>query len=136
MKKQKGFIALISAIIIGALLLTLTVGVSMTGLFGKFNILDSESKERSVGLAEACADTAIYDFSLGLTYTNPIPVGSDNCTIVSITDNEPTPGKALIKTQASFNKTVTNLIIQIDNSALTIDSWEECSNLTPDPAAC
>ena len=134
--KQDGFIALMSAIIISVLLLAIVLSLGFSGFFARFNVLDSESKERSVALAEACGDTAIYNFAQGSTFTGVVTVGSETCNIISVQDNAPVAGKALIKTQKIVNKAATDLKIQIDDTALTIDSWEECPNLTSSSTGC
>lgn len=122
--RQTGFIALISAIIISVLLLTITFTVSMTGLWGRFNILDAESKERSSNLAEACADIAILNLAQSQPQPlNPVHVESDECNIVSITPGSQTT----IKTQAIINKAYTNLVVVI-NSDYSIVSWNEVLN--------
>ena len=86
LKSQEGFIALISAIVISFLLITITVALNFVGFYGRFNILDSEYKETSVGLAEACADSAMLQLVQGIM---PLPgtivtVGSNQCTLVSV----------------------------------------------------
>ncbi len=55
---QKGFIALFSVIIISFVLLLLTVSMNFAGFAGRFNIFDSESKERSNALANGCLEKA------------------------------------------------------------------------------
>ena len=140
-KDQSGYIALMSAIIISVLLLVITVSLGLNGFFGRLNILDSESKERGVGLAEACADTAILKLANNLDYTlvpadHLIPVGSDTCDIFSINPTPPRTSSVTIKTQAIINKATTNLLIVVDSNDFTITSWDECSNLTGSPSSC
>lgn len=129
--RQNGFIALTSAIIISVLLLAITVALGFSGFFGRFNILDSESKERSSALAEACGDTAILNFAQDQSY-NPsnqsVTVGSDHCKIVSLAT---AANQTTIKTQACINKSVTNLQVVIDSTAFTITSWDEVPNFSP-----
>lgn len=124
---QEGYIALVSAIVISVLLITITVGLGLDGIFSRLNILDSESKTRSIALAEACADTAILNVAQGNNQpANPVTIGSDQCTIrcaLSAGSN------TTIETQANFNKAYTNLKVVIDNNTLTIVSWEEYPNL-------
>ena len=143
---QQGFIALMSAIVISVLLLAITLTLGLTGFFGRFNVLDSESKERSIALAEACGDSAILKLSQNVSYI-PSPafnfatqtggenvmVNSDKCVIVSV-DTSGT--LKTIKTQAVINKAYTNLRIIIDTSAFTIQSWDECTNLTASMSSC
>ena len=130
---QQGFVALISAIIISALLLTITITMGMTGIFSRFNVLDSESKERSSALAEACADEAIMklasdkDYKLVSPDDHNIAVGSDTCDIVSLSPATPRSFPITIQTRGVINKSYTNLVVTI-NSDYGIDSWEEVSN--------
>ncbi|OGI57591.1 hypothetical protein A3B85_00765 [Candidatus Nomurabacteria bacterium RIFCSPHIGHO2_02_FULL_37_13] len=53
-----GFIALMSAIIISAILLLIVTNLSLTGFYRRSNVLDSELKEKSSALAEACIESA------------------------------------------------------------------------------
>lgn len=133
---QHGFVAIMSAIVISILLLAITVGLGFSGFFGRFNILDSENKERSLALAEACADKAILNFVQNQTY-NPVnecvevgdvcPDGTNICTIVSkIFSGSGTT----FKTQACINESVTNLEVIIDNN-FTVTSWQELPNFSP-----
>ena len=134
--RQSGFIALTSAIIISALLLAITLTIIFSAYFARFNVLDSESKERSIGLAEACADTAVLDVIEntipGSFPTSEINVGTaypnDKCIIYDIVTDSPAVGKTTIKTQASPNKAFTNLQIVIDSNDFTVQSWEELPN--------
>jgi hypothetical protein len=123
-KKQNGFIALISAIIISVLLLTITVTLGMTGIMSRFNILDSESKERSIALAEACADKAIFNLAQSVISPSTISVGSDSCSIVSVNSSTPLANQTTIKTQAIINRSYTNLLVVIDTD-FKILSWDE-----------
>ena len=132
---NSGFIALISAIIISVLLLVITVTVSMTGILARFSVLDAESKERSIALAEACADNAILKLATNIDYAllatdHNIPVGSDTCDIVSISPAPPRSGLITIKTQGIFNKAYTNIKAVIDSDDFTISSWGECANMS------
>lgn len=137
---ESGFIALMSAIVISVLLLAITLTLGLIGFFGRFNVFDSESKQRSSGLAEACADKAILETSKGAYSTNKVinvgPTSADSCTIISATKNQPSVGQSLIKTQAVINKAYTNLKIIVDSKTFTVQSWDECPNLTATPDSC
>ena len=58
-KRNKGFVALMSAIIISVILLLIITNLSLTAFYSRSDVLDSELKDRSSALAEACVDTAI-----------------------------------------------------------------------------
>lgn len=135
-KSGAGFIALMSAIIISVLLLAIILAVSLSGFFSRFNISDSESKQRSLGLAEACMDNASLSLieNPGATIVNKIvAIGSDQCTIVS---GAQSTGLNIVKAQAVINQAYTNLRIIFDPSLSRITSWQECPNLTSSASAC
>ncbi len=135
LQTQSGYIALMSAIIISILLLAITVNLGFNGFFGRFNILDSESKERSSALAEACVDTAVLNLAQGST-PSPLPanisVGSESCKIFSVQYDTPVLDQATIKTQAVINKAHTNLQVIINNN-FEIISWKECPTFSSCP---
>lgn len=124
-----GFIALISSIIISVLLLTIVVALNLTGFLGRFNILDSELKERSLSLAEGCVDIALLNLARNPNYTGgaTVNVGDDSCNIQAIQDDTPMMGETTIKTKSVFRKAVTNLEIVADSGNLSIVSWKECA---------
>ncbi len=124
--------ALMSAIIIATILLAITLGLGFSGFFTRLNILDSESKERSAALAEACVDAAILDSANNLYQSNKtVSVGKDICTIIS---SQNTGGQTLIKTQAIINGSYTNLkVIATNTTAFKIISWDECATFTTCP---
>jgi len=129
---KSGFIALISAIVIAFMLVIVTVALGMTSFFGRVNIFDAESKERSLGLAEACVDKAISSLALDFTPLNNVeinvgPSSDDKCTIVSTELNQPTGGQTRIKTKSVINKAYTNLTVVIDIDYETV-SWDEVVN--------
>ncbi len=123
-KKNTGFVALISAIIISVILLLIVTNVSLTGFYSRFNILDSELKERSLSLAEGCADTAILKLANNPSYspTNEVvTIGADSCTIISITGST----TKTILTKADFKNYITKLQITINTTTLAVNSWDE-----------
>lgn len=131
-KNRDGFIAVTSAVVIGILLLSITLSLSLTGFFAQFNILDAEYKERSRSLAQACAGTALLKLAANPSYTGPetIPVGTFTCDIVSVVPNS---GKFTIKTRASYpagaaEQAVTNLITTSTISTLVVTGREEIPN--------
>lgn len=130
MKKRNGFMALISVVIISVILLLIATTLSMTGFAGRLNILDSEYKERSLGLAEACVDAAILRLAQTPTYAvNPpgvvVPVGVDSCNIRSIT---PATNPIVIQATASFQNSFTNLVVNLASTDLSVTSWQEVQN--------
>src|SRR3989344_8321294 len=79
-KSNKGFVALISAIIISVILLLIATNLSLTGFYSRSNILDGELKEISSGYAEACVDTALLKLANDSGYTGGDSVNVDGLT--------------------------------------------------------
>ena len=133
-KSGAGFIALVSAVIISIVLLTLVVGVGERGFSSRFNILNSELKAMSSGLAEACVETAILFLAQNSGYTGPelIHVGDSECEITSVVNNG--AGGFDIRTHAVSAPIVTNTFLQvtIDNAPpnFPIQDWKECPDAT------
>jgi hypothetical protein len=121
-KQQRGFIALMSAIIISAILIVATVTGSLSGFYTRFNILDMEFKNRSSALADACVDTLLYQLATnGSVTAGVVSVGSsDHCEIKTATSP--------YKIQALFNNSYTNLIVGVDQDTLSVTSWQETAN--------
>ena len=126
-KNRNGFTALMATIIISVILFLIASTLSMTGFAGRLNILDSEYKERSVALSEACVDVALLKLAGDQTYTGnvSVPVGLDTCNIQSI---DPNINPIIIKTKATFQKAVTNLEVKVSKSDLSVVSWQEVPN--------
>lgn len=127
--RNRGFIALISAIIISAVLITITFTLSASSYFTRFDILSSEFKERSAALAEACGDIALLKLAQVPTYggNETITIGSDTCSILPIPPA--VGGQVTVNTKAIFQRVVTNIKVIANTSDLSIVSWEEIPNL-------
>jgi hypothetical protein len=127
---QHGFIALMSAIVISALLLAVTFSVGFIGFFARFNLIDSESKEKSFILAESCLEVAIANIVQDPAF-NPInqkvTVGSESCTIVSVSN---AGVLRTVKTFAVINKAHTNLKAVFDTVSFRLISEIECENFS------
>ena len=121
---QRGYISLISSIIISILLLAVTFAISFNNSSSRFNILNAEFKEQSSALAEACVDTALLKLAQNQSYggNENISVGNDQCSILPI---ETLTGQKIIKTKAIFQNAATNLKITVQASDLSVISWEE-----------
>lgn len=124
---SNGFAALMSVIILSVILLLIATTLSMTGFAGRLNILDSEYKERSLVLAEACVDMAILRLTQNPTYlgNESVSVGGDTCNIRNF---DPNPDPITIETKSTFQKAVTNLRVVVVKSDLSVISWQEVPN--------
>lgn len=120
-KKNRGFVALITSVIISAVLLMVAINLSLTGFYARSNLLDFELKETSYHLAEACIDTAILKLINNPNY-NPtdesVNIDGNECAIESITSN-------VIKAKANYRNYITNLEVEINPSDMSIIRFEE-----------
>jgi hypothetical protein len=67
--KPKGFIALISALIISSVMLLIATGGSLAGFYTRVTSLNSEYKERSFFLADTCVNQTLLTLAGTPTYT-------------------------------------------------------------------
>ena len=112
-----------SAIIISAILILVATVTSFRGFFGRSNILETEFKERSVAISEACADQALLQFANDIAYGGgPVIISGYSCTIGKITTSG---SEKTFKTQASFQNSYTNLEIKFNTADFSIISWKE-----------
>jgi hypothetical protein len=129
MRDQQGYVALISAIVISVLLITITFALSFTSFYGRGNILNSEFKKVSYGLASSCAENAMLKLALNQSYVpvsggETLNLGSNTCKIISVTSSG---SQRTIKTQSIYKNTYSNLqvLVTLSPSSLTVNRWTE-----------
>jgi hypothetical protein len=87
--KKRGFIALMSVIILSAVLLGMAATASTAGFFARFSVLDKEYKKTALGLADSCANVALLNLAQNYAYAPVLPLtvqlDTGTCTIHSIT---------------------------------------------------
>ena len=127
--QKRGFIALLSMIILGFMLLLTVITLGNRSIGGRFILLDLERKEMSAELASVCVHVAVISLVNDPAYTvvSPveIPVGDNNCKIVSIT---PDDGLRIIQAQGvvpEVGGATTNIEAVWDTGAEEIDFWQE-----------
>ncbi len=137
--KSAGYVALFSAIIMAAVLLVIGAALSRSAFYLRFNVLDAESKQISLNLAEACSQTAMLKLRQDANYQPPAkgecvgvgdvcgaPGARKICKICSVS----TGGSYTIVTRAVFNRAFTNLqtIGQLNNSGFNVSSRQELAS--------
>jgi hypothetical protein len=91
LKTERGYIALLTSIILSAMLFGITMTANSSGVFARFDALNSEYKRVALGLAESCQNAALLRMSQNYTYApagvgDSVDVGNGNhCTIESVT---------------------------------------------------
>ncbi len=138
-RSGEGFIALITAIILGVVLMVVAISLSTTGYFTRGQVVDAEYKERSRSLAEACVHVALL--RLAANPSDPglvtVTIGSDSCAIGAISKTGSIytiPTEAVFPASAFMSQAFTYLLIEANDIAsnLSIAEWKEC----PTSATC
>lgn len=122
-EQQRGFILLISAVIIAAVLTAVVFAVSFRGFYTRFDLLDNENKERSLALAEACGQLAVLKRVQNSSYAGneALSVGSESCKVRPVL----VPGDIVIETTASVSGAFSNVTIDLDPVTLNVKRWRE-----------
>lgn len=134
-----GFIALISILILSAVLLATTLSLAQFGIANRFFILNLEQKTASKKMAEACVQIARIKVYNDPTYTVTTPfsvtIAGSSCNIYSV--YVPTGGSnTTIKTTAINGDTISNLCVVVNNTTGDFSSWKEAANFSGDRTAC
>jgi len=134
----RGFIALISVIIISAILLTLVFTLGLSSFFNRFDALDAENKRVSLGLAEACVNVAMLKVAQDGSYAPAVggdcitlggtchaPDPQKTCAICSVTGGNP----ATVVTRAVYNGAFSTVQVTFDTTPdnFAVSRWEELS---------
>jgi len=129
---NRGFIALISILIISALIVLISVGVSLRSI-GETNMaLDEQEAHRALALADLCSEQALINLINDINYSGgeTITVGDESCDIVSVdgVGNE----DRIVKTESivsGYTKKIKVEVAQISPTTTTvISSWEEVAD--------
>lgn len=143
----RGFVALVSAIIIASILLSLSLVAGSAALYARFDSLANEEKKISASLAESCAQHALLILAIArdpvqvAISTTTITIGIDSfgrsmqCSIVSLT--HPAHDRVLIRTIATWHQSVSGIEVEANiydtavapvapgHANIEILSWQE-----------
>jgi hypothetical protein len=129
-KKQNGYVALIFAITISAVLMPLALAVQANSYLLRVNALNNEFEKVSSALAESCIDVALLRISQNYEYAtaaagDSVDVGAKTCLIKSVTySNEENHKKtAAIVATANYRGAYrgVNKAVEIFDSAFSHD---------------
>ena len=137
---QSGFIALITSIIISAVLLDFAVAIGESSFHSRINSLNNEFKKVSESLAEGCVNAALLKISQNYNYS-PAPNGDivfiandqngtgEFCTIKSVTysgENVTTHTKtATVDVSANYSNAFSNIEVtaNVSSNNVTITNY-------------
>jgi hypothetical protein len=114
---NKGFVALLSVIIISSLLLALLFVTNLSSFYARFDALDVENKKVSRSLVESCANAALLNIAQNYNYlgNETVSVEGNVCSIdpiiYSSEDTQTHRKTATIKTHATVRNTLSNFTV-------------------------
>ncbi len=130
---NRGFIALISILIISVILLTAVFSLAYRGIASRFLLLDLEHKVASEKLAEGCVAVGIIAVVNDPSFTTAnraVPVGGGECVLTiraNTSEDLPFVGRSQLEVIASSTGATTNLRVIIDSTtgAVVPGEWHE-----------
>lgn len=131
-RSGRGFIALMSVIILTVTLLLAVVALGSRGIMGRLALLDFDRKTVSQSLAESCVAVAQIYVANDANYSASgvtVPVGYQHtCTLILVSPNTPVSGQSTIKTSGIVRGATTYLKVVVNSSTLATISWLETAN--------
>lgn len=124
----RGFIALITVLIISTVLLIAVISIAQYGIGTRFSLLDLENKTKSENFANACvgiARIAVVNDSLWTETNRVVKVENASCVIESVAPNTPNPSTSRVKVSAVVSAATTNYQVDIDEASGNIVRFVE-----------
>lgn len=126
---EEGFLALMSAIIISAVLMIVVFSVSFSGFMTRFNILDSEYKTKSYSLAEGYISDSFIVLAQKLSENPSYPGTGGQVSLGGLDYYEiiVSGASVTIKAHSVVERATTNIQVEgtYSGGSLVIDSWKE-----------
>ena len=132
-KSTGGYVALLSTMIIGAMLLIMTMEAGQLGWHTRYLVLGTEAKEQSRTIAENCTNQAVAHLITDVNWTgsatNTYKFGT--CYVWPLQKNYPVREQLTIKVQTVVWGRVTNLVSVYDMG--DINQTAEVTHQPPQP---
>jgi len=126
---QRGFIALITVLIILGIILIIGLGISFLSVEEASMGLQKSQSSQAYYLANLCAEEAIMKLRENSSYqgNETIPVGNNNCQIRPV---QITGGKWVIEALGDFSSQIRKIRIVVTqiNPRIIIQSWQEVAD--------
>jgi Tfp pilus assembly protein PilX len=122
---NRGFVALITVLILSAVLMVGVVSLAQYGITARYSLLDIENKTKSENLASACvavARIAVVNDPQWSTTNKIVAVETSSCTIESVTS---VSGNRRVKVSAVHANATTNYVVDISPTTGAIMSFVE-----------
>ena len=129
-KFQKGYIALISILIISAIVVLIASSASLFSVSESDMDFQQTQSEKSFYLADFCAEYALMKLESVLNYSGneSVKIGEDSCIVYPIDGSGNT--NRVVKTKSNFKNQVRKIEIKVSqiSPVMKIDSWQEVSD--------
>lgn len=126
MINQRGYIALISTILMFFILLALTLTVSFVSFTHRMNILEAEEKAQSNALSSACVEQALLRLATNRDYDGgeTLTLNGNTCAITSVQSASSGLNRVIMVT-SSVRDAITTLRVEIALKNFSVISLEE-----------
>lgn len=127
--ETKGFITLISVLVIGVVGVALTLSMILLGLASSKTSFAIRQSYQAKALANACAEEALQQIrdSTPFTGTNTLTLGQGTCSYTVTSQGGQNRTITLLGTVGTIIRKATIVISKI-NPSITVTSWQEVSN--------
>ena len=118
----QGYIALLSTIIIGAMLITITVGAGRSGWYTRFALLGAEAKMQSHTRATGCVNQALAILLINPRWNGDVTAtySDGTCYVYPLQKNYPQPQLVTIKVRGEVQGAITNLVAEFNMMEINI----------------
>ncbi len=128
-KSQRGYVALMAVLIIGAASLAISLALLTTGADSQRSTLVMQQSGQARGLASSCAEEALQQIhdNTSFTGTNALSFGQGSCSY-TVTNTGGTT--RTIDATGTVNSVVrkVKVYVTISASSISITSWQEVSD--------
>ncbi len=122
MAQPKGFVAYISAVILAAILLTLSTALSFSLWYTQSDLLAYEYAQRSLLAARECTDAVVVALIQNSAFVGGVPMSTTEglCEVGVVTS---TAMQYAFFVTAMYNTAHTQAEVVVDATSFTIQSW-------------
>lgn len=126
--QERGYIAVLATLIIGAVSLTVTLGMLLLGVSNQQSTLATQWSLQARDMADACAEEGLLQIqnTTSFTGTNTITIDNQTCSYTVVSTGVSTRTITTTSTVGSVVRKVL-LYVTISTSSISITSWQEVS---------
>lgn len=129
MIKKEAFVLMISVLIVGAIVLSISLSVVFVNINAGKNSIDIRDLDQARMLTNSCSELALYELgqnpsAVGISVNN---IGDDVCTYNII---QSTPTERIIQSEASYKNSTRKELVVVSSLSpeIVIESWREVAD--------